>query len=83
MEKLNCYMKAAEEEEMGHTASECNPCRSRSGPSFECVLASGAALVFVVAGEIFKASPNPERRLRAPIFKELSKLAENVAKIIC
>ncbi|MCL0065842.1 hypothetical protein M1N79_03020 [Dehalococcoidia bacterium] len=76
-------MKAGEEKEMGHTASECNSCRSRSGRLFGCVLAYGAALGFGVAGEIFKASPNPERRLKAPIFKGFSKLAENVAKIIC
>lgn len=68
---------------MGHTASECNSCRSRSGPSFGCVLAYGVALGFGMVGEVLKASPDPERRLKAPIFKEFSKLAENVAKIIC
>ncbi len=64
---------------------ECNnnTCQSSSGPSFGCVLAYGAALGFGVAGEIFKASPNPERRLKAPILKELSKLAENLIKVVC
>lgn len=63
----------------------CNSdtCQSSSGPSFGCVLAYGAALGFGVAEEIFKASPNPERRLKAPILKEFSKLAETLTKIVC
>lgn len=60
-----------------------NTCQSSSGPSFGCVLAYGAALGFGVAGEIFRVSPNPQRRLKAPILKEFSKLAENLAKVVC
>lgn len=62
---------------------DSNICRSSSRPSFGCVLAYGAAFGFEVAGEIFKASPNPERRLIAPVLKEFSKLAENLTKVIC
>ncbi len=60
-----------------------NTCQSSSGPSFGCFLAYGAVLGFGVAGEIFKASPNPERRLIAPVLKEFSKLAENLTKVVC
>ena len=63
---------------------ECNSntCQSSSGPSFGCFLAYGAVLGFRVAGEIFKASPNLERRLIAPVLKEFSKLAENLTEVV-
>ena len=67
------------------TKMGCNSstCQSGSSPSFECVLAYGAALGFRVVGEIFKVSPNPKRRLAAPVLKEFSKLAENLTKVVC
>ena len=63
----------------------CNSstCQSGSSPSFGCILAYGAALGFGVVGEIFKVSPNPERRLVVPVSKEFSKLAENLTKVVC
>lgn len=68
---------------MGYNTSTCQCSSSDSGGSFWCVLAYAAAFGLGVADELYKSSPDPERRLKAPIFREFSKLAENVAKIIC
>ena len=54
-----------------------------SGPSFWCVLAYAATFGLGLMEELCKCSPNPEHRLKAPIFGEFSKLAEKVAKIVC
>jgi len=71
------------EKAMGYNNSTCQCSSSDSKTSFWCVLSYVAAFGLGLADELCKSSPNPERRLKAPVFREFSKLAENVAKIVC
>lgn len=63
--------------------NECNSCRSNSGPSAACILATVAASGLGVGGEIYKASREPQKQLKGHFLLELAKVADSIAKLVC
>jgi hypothetical protein len=63
--------------------NECNSCRSESGPSIACFLATMAACGLGVGGEIYRLSREPRKQLKGHFLLELAKVADNIAKLAC